>query len=256
MYISGLVSVSFREETPERIIEECVFSGLEAIEWGGDIHVPAGNIENAVRIGDLTRLAGLSVSSYGSYYTIGKGDNPDIPYFYRIMDTAEAIEAPVVRLWAGNIPSADISEEKYEKIAQESYILTMEAKRRGIRLALECHNGTLTDDYSSSLKLMKDIDSPDFRMYWQPNQFKSYEYNLISIRELAPYIENIHVFNWNKNKKYPLSEGISDWKGYLRQYASSLNSEGKITRLLLEFMHDGKISSLKETSDSLRKIID
>ena len=54
MFISGLVSVSFRKESPEAIVAAAAQAGLQGIEWGGDIHVPCGDIENAKRVSALT----------------------------------------------------------------------------------------------------------------------------------------------------------------------------------------------------------
>ena len=76
MWTPGLVSVSFRGESPETILHEARAAGLRAIEWGGDVHVPPGDLENARRIGAATREAGLSVAAYGSYYRLGTAEDP------------------------------------------------------------------------------------------------------------------------------------------------------------------------------------
>ena len=72
---TGLVSISFRDKTPEEIIEYSLCSGIDAIEWGGDVHVPHGDIEKAKEVARLTLDAGLSMPEYGSYYIIGASDN-------------------------------------------------------------------------------------------------------------------------------------------------------------------------------------
>ena len=40
--IPGLVSVTFRQLSPEDIIDITYASGLKAVEWGSDVHLPAG----------------------------------------------------------------------------------------------------------------------------------------------------------------------------------------------------------------------
>ena len=60
-WIPGLVSISFRSLSPEEIIRIAKAAGLSAIEWGGDVHVPFGEIETARRVGEITRAAGLSI---------------------------------------------------------------------------------------------------------------------------------------------------------------------------------------------------
>ena len=62
---------------------------------------------------------------------------------------------------------------------------------------------------------------------------------------IAPYTENIHVFNWHGDGKYPLCEGIEDWRGYLSRFP-----KGKT--LLLEFMPDGRLESLAKEAAGLR----
>ena len=70
----GVVSVTFRKKTPEEVIDIVKKAGLTHIEWGGDVHVPHGDVETAKRVGELTRAAGLTVSSYGSYFKDPEAD--------------------------------------------------------------------------------------------------------------------------------------------------------------------------------------
>ena len=44
---TGLVSITFREKSPEEIVGLVVEAGLDGIEWGGDVHVPHGDLAKA-----------------------------------------------------------------------------------------------------------------------------------------------------------------------------------------------------------------
>ena len=46
---SGLVSITFRELNPLEIIRLVSKAGLDGIEWGGDVHVPHGDIKKNLR---------------------------------------------------------------------------------------------------------------------------------------------------------------------------------------------------------------
>jgi len=70
MLIPGLVSVTFRQLTVEEIGELATECGLQAVEWGGDVHVPPGDFAAARRALDT----GLKVAAYGSYYRAGVSD--------------------------------------------------------------------------------------------------------------------------------------------------------------------------------------
>ena len=47
MVATGLTSVTFRKLDPLQVIQLTKSAGLQSIEWGGDIHVPAGDLDNA-----------------------------------------------------------------------------------------------------------------------------------------------------------------------------------------------------------------
>ena len=71
---SGLVSITFRQLTPEQIVDLVAETGLAAIEWGGDVHVPHGEVAPARDVRRRTEEAGLIVASYGSYLRVGHDD--------------------------------------------------------------------------------------------------------------------------------------------------------------------------------------
>ena len=71
MIKKGLVSISFRGNTVEEILDACVKTDLAVIEWGSDVHVPVGNFERAREVGEKTRAAGMECAAYGAYYKIG-----------------------------------------------------------------------------------------------------------------------------------------------------------------------------------------
>lgn len=77
MLNTGLVSVTFRDKTPEEIISAVKQCGLEGIEWGGDVHVLPGDVSRAREIRHLTEQAGLAVWAYGSYFEAGE-QTPDL----------------------------------------------------------------------------------------------------------------------------------------------------------------------------------
>ena len=58
-FIPGLVSISFRKHTPEEIVKACADAGLRYIEWGSDVHVPAGNEARAREVRALCASAGI-----------------------------------------------------------------------------------------------------------------------------------------------------------------------------------------------------
>ncbi len=244
-YTCGLVSVSFRGKTPEEILPAAKAAGLSSIEWGSDVHAPCADISNLERIAKLQKEQGIACSSYGTYFRIGVNATKEIePY----IAAAKVLGTDILRLWCGDKGSAKYTDAERESLLCECIALAEIAKAQGVKLCMECHINTYTDTKESALWLMQSVNSPYFRMYWQPNQFVSAEENLAYARLLAPYAEHIHVFHWLGKEKFPLQCGMEVWRQYLACF------DGERT-LLLEFMPDGKIESLPTEADTLARII-
>ena len=106
MIRGGLVSITFRKLNPREIVDLMTRTNLVGIEWGGDVHVPHGEIDVAREVAQMTRDAGLLVAAYGSYYRVGVSEADGLA-FERVLESAMALGAPTVRVWAGNRGSAD-----------------------------------------------------------------------------------------------------------------------------------------------------
>ena len=90
---AGLVSVSFRGLSPSEVIRAAREAALTGIEWGADVHVPAGDVSAAKRVGGETRAVGLRVLAYGSYYKPGVSPAEE---FDGVLASAVALRAPVI----------------------------------------------------------------------------------------------------------------------------------------------------------------
>lgn len=247
MFKTAVASVSFRPYRAEEIIKAAKESGIDAIEWGSDIHAPVGDTKALKKIRDLSKDFGVGVSSYGSYYRLGKDDPKDIKAY---INAAGILGTDCIRIWCAEKASAEIGDTELKKLISDGKAVSRIAKENNITLCLECHPFTLTDDYKASLNFIESVDSPNLKMYWQPNQFKSEKYNLLSAKALAPVTENLHVFHWDSEyKKYPLCEGTYIWEKYLSFFKE------KDHNLILEFMHDDRLKTLKSTAETLREFI-
>lgn len=245
MSILGLVSVTYRKLTPEAIIDLAVKAGLDCIEWGSDIHVPQTDLDNARRVGALTREAGLTVSSYGSYYRLGMGQD-----FAPFAEAAVALGAPVIRIWAGHRGSASVDAATRDAWAAEAGAVCRMAAERGLTVAFEYHHDTLTDTAASALELVKAINEPNCRLYWQPEFAKPGELILSDLDAVAHLVEVCHVFTWNPDhSRRPLADGRTVWQEYLSHIPGWEDKP-----LLLEFVPGDDPALLGREAQSLREI--
>ena len=258
---TGLVSISFRKKTVKELIKAAKESGLEYIEWGGDVHVPMGNVKLARKVRRLMNGAGLKCASYGSYFGVVYHCDEHFPMpFKKVLKTAKALGAKTVRVWLG-WPRCGcklgkgvyLCEKQFKKNVTIAKHLCNEAKKFGLTLSIECHFATLSDDYHDTLRFLNEVGCDNLKLYWQPNHSKSFEYNLEALKALRPYITNVHVFNWNEQaEKFPLIEGRAQWDEYFKV----LNDENSGERVcFLEFMPDGELSSLSTEATSLKTIL-
>ena len=245
MFETGLVSVSFRSLEPAAIIELCRKNGIGFVEWGSDVHAPCDDGERLQEIINLQNGAGIVCSSYGTYFRVGVNAAEEI---YPYIKAAKTLGTDILRLWCGDKNYTDMSTEEREFIVSESKKLAQIAEQNGVTLCMECHNKTFTNCLDGALELMEAVDSPNFLMYWQPNQFRALEENLEYAEKIANYTRVIHVFNWEGKNKYPLGDAVDIWKKYLSFFDGS-------QKLLLEFMPDGKPESLGAEAEVLKRIL-
>ena len=237
----GLVSVSFREHTPAEILTAMQSAGLTCIEWGSDVHCPP---EKAAEIAALQKEYGITCCSYGTYFKIGTTPMEELQSY---LDAARTLGTTVIRLWCGSKNSEDYREGEKEQLFSLCRQAAATAEKSGVTLCMECHNNTYTNRKEAALELMEAVNSPAFRMYWQPNQYRTQEENLAYAKLLAPYTTHIHVFHWQGKEKYPLQDATDIWRAYLAFF--------KDNTLLLEFMPDGKLETLETEAAALREIV-
>lgn len=244
MYRLGLCSVSFRKSNPGEIMNAVRTAGLSYIEWGSDVHAKKEDLQMLARIASAQISMGISCSSYGTYFRLGETPVLELEAY---IGAAGVLGTNVIRVWCGNKNSQDYSESEKEALFAECKAAARIAEKYGAVLCMECHGGTYTNECDAALSLMTAVDSPAFRMYWQPNQYKTVEENLEYAKKIREYVENVHVFNWSGKEKYPLSDAVDTWKRYL-------NALGGNKTLLLEFMPDGSLESLKREAEALKEI--
>lgn len=92
-------------------------NGLKGIEWGGDIHVPVDAIPRTREVSRATNEAGLAVAAYGSYYRVAESEGTGLN-FSAVCETASALEAPTIRVWAGTKNSEDATEDYWQSVIE------------------------------------------------------------------------------------------------------------------------------------------
>ena len=236
MLKSGVCSVTFRQLSPEEVIRLAVQAGLHAIEWGGDIHVPAGDTETARRVGELTRAAGLEVSGYGSYMRC-----LDPAEVAPVAAAAKALKAPAIRIWTGRNARREVTPDAAESMV--NIIRQLCDTVPEITVTSEFHRNTFTEDADSALELVKLVDRSNFR-----SSFQIYAHHDIpsAVEKLEPVLGNVHVYSY---AHAPLADTFDIWQDLMEKFRRQNRT------LLLEFTKDNLPENFLADAETLKKLL-
>ncbi len=224
----GICSVTLRSKGIDDVVQIASAAGLAGIEWGTDVHV--SDAASAWHAREACQDAGLAVFSLGSYYRAGCfGD------FGRDLDLAEALGAPRIRIWAGELGSAAANEDHWDAVVKDTRRVADLATDRGITIAFEYHGNTLTDSPATTLQLLERVDHGIVGTYWQPAVGLSDQQALDSLHQVLPHVVGVHCFSWGPEaERHPLRSRKLLWQAV----SDALRGNGKDLDIMMEFVAD------------------
>ncbi|MFJ8025545.1 sugar phosphate isomerase/epimerase family protein [Streptomyces sp. NPDC096311] len=244
----GLCSVTLRHLDVAGVLKAAADAGLECVEWGGDVHVPAGDEAVAADVRAATEKAGLAVASYGSYYRAG---HTDPAAFGGVLRSAVRLGAPRIRIWAGATGTEETAPEGRAAVVADTRRAAALAADAGIQLAYEFHRNTLTDGADRTLRLLDEIGRPDVRTYWQPPLDVHDVDALAGLDSLIDRVAAAHAFSWwPATTQHPLSFRAALWRAALDR----LRGPGQPLDVLLEFVPDDDERVLAREARTLRSL--
>ena len=245
---TGLTSVSFRKLSCDEVIELAARAGVDGIEWGSDVHVPETDIANAKAVAERTRAAGLEVISYGSYFFLGAGSD-----FAPYIEAAKALGTDTIRIWGGKKEKWELDDEGYAALVAEMKAIGEMALSAGVTVSLEYHQHSITATAEDAVKFVEDVGVKSVRLYWQAIIQSSFEDNLADIDVVAPYLTNVHVFNYVEGKQELLSYegGRERWAAYAEKISRIPGERAFMT----EFCKGGLPESFLSDAEVLNAVI-
>lgn len=248
-FIPGLCSVTLRALPAHRVVELAADAGLQAIEWGGDVHVPAGDVATADAVRRRTEEAGLSVCSYGSYFgRAGKTDD-----FAAVVEAACALGAPCIRIWAGSLGSLDTTAAQRAELVATVQAAADQAMAVGVQLAFEFHPKTLTDSVGSTLQLLAEVDRENVATYWQPPLDLPDDDAVAGLRQILDDVVTVHAFSWWPGQhRRQLDSRSALW----RAVAAALSDRPEPVPVLLEFVPEDAPEAIRPEAAALRHLFD
>ncbi len=239
----GLASVTFRNKTVEEIVSLCKKADVDCIEWGADVHVITA--EDAEKAKALCDKANIRISSYGSYYRVGSGDEKQ---WLTLCENAKIMGAESIRVWLGEKNSEDTSEHEYKKLLTDLENICTAAEKYGLLVCPECHDYTFNNDTDAFLKIRNELDMKNFRTYFQSRYFRM-AYDLDRIDRTYDFIENVHVSY--SDMKREQEDKIKD-ENYLDTLLRKFRDKSFNGAVILEFTENAAETSFFEDIQKLR----
>lgn len=214
----GLCSITFRSLAADDVLALVVRAGAEGIEWGADGHVPPGGGPGVEALATRCRDAGVEVVSYGSYLGAGPADGDETGAVEEVLDSAQALGAPMVRIWTEFGVTAASPETDRSRVLDRTAVFADAIAGRGLLAALEFHPGTLTENAASANRVLAALDRSSLRTHWQPDPALAATDAVAELALVAPRLAHLHAFTWGAAgiaDRRPLAEGTDLWPAVL-----------------------------------------
>lgn len=269
MIIPGLTTVTTRHLSVAETVNIASENGLQGIEWEGIKHVIPGELKAADEARRLCESKQIAIPSYGSYYRVGVSEAAGMP-FTSVVETARALGAPAIRIWAGERDYDKSSSDSIESIINETLRIADLAAENGLKLIFEFHGDSLTNTTENAIKFSKRVAHQAVSFSWQPPHAVTQTECEQSLTALLPLLNTLHVFHWDMGDypgrgytrerfieervhwvRHPLREGTRRWQSYFEIAGAT----GKDHWALLEFVKDESKQQLKEDAATLKELI-
>lgn len=243
----GFTTVTFRQKSIEEVFEIAKKNGIKLIEWGGDKHLPIDDEVALSKIKQLSIQNNIQCFSYGSYYRVGERD---FEKFEKICIIAKEIGAKIIRIWLGGKSSFFTSKMQFEGMAEETKKLCTIAKKYDLIIAGEFHQKTFNDCGKSSLKMLKKVDMPNFKTYWQPLGHEKKDY--ANLKQILDYVSVVHIFNWkNFDERYEFAYNSERWAKFFELIKGNSDIVG-----IMEFVKDDSEKQFAIDFKTINKMIE
>lgn len=237
---SGLCSVTFRDLTPDAILDLATKAGIAGIEWGADVHVKPGDLDTAHAVADRSVAAGVACASYGTYLG-ARSPITDAAEVESACATAAALGTTNLRVWPMLGAPSLIDDDERAAITAGITIAAAVAADHGMTVGLEYHTKTLTDSATSTLRLLDEVSATNLFTYWQPNWWTDsgddVASRLADLAEISGALSHLHVYSWDSSgERFALGEGAELWPAALSAVDATPSNWSEPRYAFMEFV--------------------
>jgi sugar phosphate isomerase/epimerase len=170
--------------------------------------------------------------------------------FADVLASATELGAPVVRVWAGTVGSAQADEVTWASVVDDTRRIADMAQTGGLVVAYEYHPNTLTDTNEAAVRLLAAVDHPGVRSYWQMRDGASFDEHLASLGSVLPWLTHVHVQASQGGQRTPLFALEQAWVQILAAVAST----GHDHTALIEFVRGDSPEQFLADAATLKRV--
>jgi sugar phosphate isomerase/epimerase len=250
----GLSSQALLTKSPSEVLALAKAAGLDGVEWAGEAHVPTGDGAAQDRVLMETLRAGLTVASLSSLYRATPGAEQGLG-FESLLAGAVRLQAPVLRVYAGALPSERLAPAEREGLQGELRRLGDLAGARGVTVCLSLGRNTSLDGYAAAAAMVGGAAHPFVRLAWEPLPGVEAAKATAALESAARGVGLLLAKRSDREGRGgPLSEEGEAWRRRLEAYRSGEGDPSMSRFVLLGRLGEDDEGRLREDAAFIRSL--
>lgn len=261
----SLFTGSCPEWSPEEVATHAATQGWDGLEWRiadqPESETPgfwAGNRatfrltgleENAIRVADIPRKAGLSLSGLAPYVAMADHQNAE-----RVLRVAAQTGAKRVRFTSPKPTDDAPFDELFTKARADLEVLQEIARPLGAQVVIQIHHGNIISTSSSARRLVEGLDPGVIAvMHDLGNTTIEGREGLLSLKMgleiLGPYLAHVHIKNAAWQQVGEDADGAAQWKWSWATLRKGMGDVKAYFRALKAVGYDGWVTLEEFTTE-------
>ncbi|GAA0132158.1 sugar phosphate isomerase/epimerase family protein [Bacillus velezensis] len=230
--------------------KEHSFDGIEL--WYGHAKQYIEEIGPLDRLDQQLQEDGIGVPAVSLYTDFAAQDERQaLKDVQRALSAARQLHSPLIRVFAGNLPSHRTSPEKWQRAVDQFQQAARLADDYEVDIGLEIHYDTYADTPEAALAFLEDVGHPRVRTIFDgSNLHVNHVDQMSALEKLYHTVSHIHLKNyhwnfdnWYLSKPTPIFQGDLDQKAFLKELMNR-QYDGFVS---LEYFGEHAFTHIKES---------
>lgn len=207
LHMGPYLNRSFEEFFPKLV--DWGYESIELCAWGGPQNIAKPGVKETLKIIEETKLELSCIAAHVGW--VGKEEGATdaaLEHTKRCLDIASELGCPVIATETGLHVAGVDRHNAWDRVVRGFTAAVEYAEKRQVRIGLEPHFNSIVFTWESALKLLKEIDSPYFRINCDSSHWHACGLDdEVAVEKLKDYIIHVHLKDYSFMKP-SLKDGI------------------------------------------------